>query len=136
MPLLTPSKNTLSKYGLSFEEWRVMADKQNEACDVCKQRPKKGRLCIDHEHVKNWKKMEPCHRKLFVRGLLCFRCNTTFVGRGVTVERAQNVVNYLQTYGARRVDPATVQPIKIKKVRGKKNEAKSATGVRVLQDVQ
>lgn len=117
-PLQTPTKPTLDRYGLSYEEWRRMADEQGEACFVCKQKPKKGRLCIDHEHVKNWQKMEPCHRKLFVRGLLCFRCNTTFVGRGVTIERSQQVVVYLQTYASRRVDPATVQPVK--KPKGKK----------------
>lgn len=87
---------------------------------MCKQKPKKGRLCIDHEHVKNWKKMDPCHRKLFVRGLLCFRCNTTFVGRGVTIERSQQVVMYLQAYALRRVDPTTVQPAK--KPKGKKKQ--------------
>lgn len=117
-PLQTPKKPTLDRYGLSYEEWRRMADEQGEACFVCKQKPKKGRLCIDHEHVKNWKKMLPEHRKLFVRGLLCFRCNTTFVGRGVSIERSQQVVLYLQKYEARRVDPSTVQPIK-KKSRGK-----------------
>lgn len=119
-PLLTPSKATLSRYGLSYEEWRQMADDQAEACFVCKQKPRRGRLCIDHEHVKNWKRMAPEHRKLFVRGLLCFRCNTTFVGRGVTVERSQNVVEYLQKYGVRRVDPTSVQPIKKKKARKSK----------------
>lgn len=118
MPLITPTKATLDRYGLSYEEWRRMADEQKEACFVCEQRPRKGRLCIDHEHVKNWKKMAPEHRKLFVRGLLCFRCNTTFVGRGVTIERSEQVVRYLKLYAARRIDPTTVQPLK--KSKGKK----------------
>jgi hypothetical protein len=116
VPLLTPTKATLDRYGLSVAEWRLLADEQGEACFVCRQKPKRGRLCIDHEHVKNWKKMPPEHRKLFVRGLLCFRCNTTFVGRGVTIERSQQVVAYLQKYEARRVDPQTIQP----KIRSKK----------------
>jgi hypothetical protein len=98
IPLLTPTLSTLKKYGLSVEEWRVMADEQGEACYVCKQKPTKGRLCIDHEHVKGWKKMPPHQRKIYVRGLLCFRCNTTFVGRGVTVERSRNVTAYLEHY--------------------------------------
>lgn len=100
--LIEPKPATLKKYGLSLEEWRALADYQGHACFVCKQEPTKGRLCIDHEHAKGWKKMPPERRKLFVRGLLCFRCNTTFVGRGVTVERSRNVTKYLEEYEARR----------------------------------
>lgn len=102
LQLLTPSPATLKKYGLSLAEWTVMAEAQGSACAVCKQIPKKGRLCIDHEHVKKWKKMPPEQRKLYVRGLLCFRCNTTFVGRGITVERSEGVTTYLKNYQARR----------------------------------
>jgi hypothetical protein len=79
-----------------------MADAQNHACAVCKQEPTKGRLCIDHEHVKKWKKMPPDERVKFVRGLLCYRCNTTFVGRGITVERSRGVTAYLEAYQLRR----------------------------------
>lgn len=102
IPLKTPTQSTLKRYGLSEEEWRKMADEQQEACFVCKQKPTKGRLCIDHEHVKGWKKMPPEKRKLYVRGLLCFRCNTTFVGRGITIDRAHSVAVYLERYEERK----------------------------------
>lgn len=95
MKVLAPSPATLKKYGLSLEEWQVILDRQNGVCAVCKLEPTKGRLCIDHFHVKKWKKMPPEQRKLYVRGLLCFRCNTTFVGRGITVERSMATTNYL-----------------------------------------
>lgn len=100
--LITPKPGTLKKYGLSETEWRAMADKQNHACYVCEQKPTKGRLCIDHEHVLKWKKMPPEKRKLYVRGLLCFRCNTTFLGRGITVFRSENVTKYLKEYEERK----------------------------------
>ena len=100
--LFEPKPNTLRKYGLNAEEWRAMADRQNHSCAVCKQEPTKGRLCIDHEHRKGWKKMPPEERKRYVRGLLCFRCNTTFVGRGVTIDRSRNVTAYLEAYEVRR----------------------------------
>jgi hypothetical protein len=102
MPLLTPKPGTLKKYGLSVKEWRAMADKQKHACYVCEQEPTKGRLCIDHEHAPKWKKMPPEKRKLYVRGLLCFRCNTSFVGRGITISRAENVARYLKEYEERK----------------------------------
>lgn len=100
--LLDPSVATLKKYGLSLEEWRGLAASQEHCCFVCRREPSKGRLCIDHEHVKGWKKMPPEQRKLYVRGLLCWVCNHYYLGRGITIERAQNVVLYLQAYSSRR----------------------------------
>lgn len=97
-----PSDATLKKYGLSVDEWRKMAEDQGGACFVCKKTPSTGRLCIDHEHVKGWKKMPPDKRKLYVRGLLCWVCNHYYVGRGIDVQKAQNVVLYLQEYTKRR----------------------------------
>jgi len=96
--LLTPSKATLKKYGLTEDAWRTIADAQGHACFVCEQEPTKGRLCIDHDHVKGWSKMPPELRARYVRGILCFRCNTTYVGRSITVRRAQRVVEYLTQY--------------------------------------
>lgn len=100
--LKTPSPQTLKKYGLDEAEWRRMAEAQKSACFVCEQVPTKGRLCIDHFHVKGWKHMPPEQRRLWVRGLLCFRCNTSFVGRGVTIQRSEKVVEYLKAFEARR----------------------------------
>jgi hypothetical protein len=109
MKVLTPKPGTLKKYGLSEDEWRAILERQGGVCAVCKQEPKRGRLCIDHYHVKGWKKMPPECRKTWVRGLLCFRCNTTFVGRGVSIERSQNVVLYLQAFEAYRANLSSSQ---------------------------
>lgn len=116
LPLQVPKLATIKKYGLSLEEWQALADAQGGVCYVCEKLTSTGRLCIDHEHVKNWKRLPPEQRKLFVRGLLCFRCNTTFVGRGVTIQRAERVAAYLRAYAARR--PAEV-PAPPKKSKGK-----------------
>lgn len=98
MDLVQPSPTTLKKYGLTNEDWTAMATRQGGVCAVCKQLTKTGRLCIDHFHVKGWKKLPPEKRKLYVRGLLCWRCNTTFVGRGITVERSRCVTTYLEAF--------------------------------------
>jgi hypothetical protein len=98
MPVLTPSPATLKKYGLSEADWRSILDRQGGVCAVCHQEPKKGRLCIDHFHVKKYKKLPPEERAKWVRGLLCWRCNTTFVGRGVTIERSRSVTDYLVAF--------------------------------------
>ena len=52
MELKLPSQQTLQRYGLSIEEWRQIANEQNNLCFVCQKYPKNGRLCIDHFHVK------------------------------------------------------------------------------------
>jgi hypothetical protein len=93
-----PSLATLKKYGLSLIEWEARRIWQKDACAICKKLPKTGRLCIDHEHVKGWKKMPPEQRVKYVRGLLCWVCNHYYCGRGITVGKAKNLVSYLEGY--------------------------------------
>lgn len=97
-----PKPATLRRYGLSLEDWLAILAAQGGACAVCEKVPTTGRLCVDHEHVRGWKKMPPEQRKQYVRGLLCFFCNHYYVGRAITVQKAANVLAYLQAYGARR----------------------------------
>lgn len=101
MTVQTPSLATLRKYGLSESEWKKILDAQQGVCFVCRKEPSKGRLCIDHEHVKGWKKMPPEQRKLYVRGLLCWVCNHYYLGRGISIEKSRNVTTYLEQYAAR-----------------------------------
>lgn len=75
-----------------------MAEQQGWACYVCRQVPKKGRLCIDHFHVRGWKKMPAEQRKRYVRGLLCWTCNHYYLGRGITTAKARRVVQYLESF--------------------------------------
>ena len=102
--LKEPTLSTLKKYGLTIDDWKLLAEKQNNRCFVCKRTPSTNKLCIDHEHVKNWKKMPPDQRKLYVRGLLCWVCNHYYLGRGINIEKAENVVLYLKEYEVRRVE--------------------------------
>jgi hypothetical protein len=96
-----PKKATLARYGLTLEEWRTMLEAQGGVCYVCEREPPSGRLCIDHFHVKGWKKMPPERRKLFVRGLLCWTDNHYLVGRGANVPKARRVLQYLEAFEAR-----------------------------------
>jgi hypothetical protein len=98
-----PTAGTLKKYGLSVEEWRAILRRQGGRCAICRRLPKSGRLAIDHQHVPKWRKMKPEERKQFVRGLCCFLCNGKCVSKWVTLERAQNIVAYLEAYGSRRL---------------------------------
>ena len=98
-----PKANTLKKYGLSQEQWIEILDRQNGVCYICHRLSKTGRLVTDHEHLPKYKKLPDTLRRNAVRGLLCWTCNHYYVGRGITVDRAKNVVSYLQEYQQRKI---------------------------------
>lgn len=90
-----PSKRTLDKYGLTRVEYWGLFHRQYRACAVCRS---EGRLVIDHEHVKGWKRMKPEDRRKHVRGLLCWRCNYHFAGKGMNEVRAWRLYNYMMRH--------------------------------------
>lgn len=55
------------RYGITYEEYELLCELQNNVCAICKQEQndKRGtRLAVDH-----------CHETKRIRGLLCNRCN-------------------------------------------------------------
>ncbi len=100
--LIQPSDKTLSKYGMDDLDWVRLALGQGSVCAICKKLPPSGRLMIDHEHRKGFKRMSPDQRKDCVRGLLCFRDNYHFTARGMDIERAKNLLAYLERYATTR----------------------------------
>ncbi len=97
-----PSKATLRKYGLTEELFLEFAAAQEFACGVCGLRPINNKLCIDHEHVKGWKKLPPEERVLYVRGLCDWVCNSRILTKGVTRMKLIGAVLYLGRYEERR----------------------------------
>lgn len=85
----------LKKLDLSFDEFKILLEKQNYLCDICKkpetlkhQSGKPRLLCIDH-----------CHKSNKVRGLLCQKCNS---GLGFFKDELSTVFsayNYLKKHG-------------------------------------
>lgn len=103
-----PAPTTLARYGGTVADWERLLREQDYCCGVCKRVPNpskrdgKVRLVIDHEHVRGWKKMPPEQRWQYVRGLTCWFCNATYLGRGLTLAIARGVVAYLERYEERR----------------------------------
>lgn len=97
-----PTSATLKKYGLTALEWLTMLEEQSWVCPIMGATPGTGRFVIDHEHVPGWAKMPPEERKLYVRGLVSWYANHAYLGRGISVERAANVLAFLTRYQMRR----------------------------------
>lgn len=52
------------KYGITEKDYNILLKKNNGGCWICGRKPKKRRLCVDHNHKTGQ-----------VRGLLCYKCN-------------------------------------------------------------
>jgi hypothetical protein len=96
--VIPPSEYVLKKYGLTVDGWWAILECQGNVCPICKKLPTTGRMVVDHDHVRGWKKMPDEKRAQHVRGVCCWWCNHTHLGRGITIEKAQAVVTYLQRY--------------------------------------
>jgi hypothetical protein len=71
------------RYGVTKEEYDLLAEKQNHSCAICKSNTKK--LYIDHNHKTNK-----------IRGLLCRECNSAL---GFLKDDKQIIANAMQYIG-------------------------------------
>ena len=79
------AKGNYWKYGIRPEEYWQLFKEQGGVCAICKEPPKKQRLCVDH-----------CHTTGKIRGLLCKSCNA---GLGQFQDKESNCIeafNYLR----------------------------------------
>ena len=96
-----PKDATLKRYGLTLSEWEGIWRRQGEVCPICKKSPPTGNAHIDHAHVKRWKEMKPEERKRYVRGVICAFCNMRVITKAINLEKARNLVVYLEEYEKR-----------------------------------
>lgn len=85
-----------AKYGINKQDYLMMVEKQNNKCAICGEeeeqvnvwkRDQKRRLAIDHNHITGE-----------IRGLLCYRCNTTLGKLNEDVELLKNMIIYLEEF--------------------------------------
>lgn len=94
-----PTSATLKKYGLSADDYVSIWERQKGECPICERKfDEKVRAVIDHLHVPRYKKMSPDRRKKFVRGLVCIYDNRRMLPKGMTLQKAKNIVLYLQLF--------------------------------------
>lgn len=75
-----------------------MLSNQGHVCWICHTLPPSGRLSVDHIHIKGFKKMPPDEKIMYVRGLLCFLCNTGLKGFEKTASGEKNRQRLEGTY--------------------------------------
>lgn len=97
-----PTNATLNRYGLSMEDWLTILEEQSWVCPIMNIVPSSGRFVVDHEHVKGFDKMPPEEKRKYVRGIVSWYANHAYLGRGISVERAANVLDFLKRYEMRR----------------------------------
>ena len=76
------------KFNLSYEDWLVMWESQNERCAICGE-PfiSPSNACIDHNHKTNE-----------IRGLLCRKCNAAIGLLNNDSELLKKAIKYLKKY--------------------------------------
>ena len=92
------NKRLYDTYGLTLEEWKQKFKEQAGVCWICKTLPPIGTLCVDHIHQLGFKKMRPEDKKKYIRGLLCYMCNTGLKGFDKTKDGKKNRQRLEGTY--------------------------------------
>jgi Recombination endonuclease VII len=76
----------VSSYDITVDEYEQLLRVQNEVCGICGEgEPDGKRLSVDHCHVTN-----------VVRGLLCFRCNTSLERLEVVKDWSEKAAKYMK----------------------------------------
>ena len=89
-------KRLYKTYGIHIDYWQALLESQGGGCAICKR--KDGRLCVDHIHQKGYKKMPPEEKIKYVRGILCFLCNTGLKGFERTSDGGRNRRSLIGTF--------------------------------------
>lgn len=85
-------KNTILKNerGITLEEYKLLLRRQNGACAICGEQPLKRSLAVDHNHITGK-----------IRGLLCFRCNSSlgkFKTDSLGIQLLEKAIKYMRKY--------------------------------------
>lgn len=99
-PVIVPKATSLKRYSLTQEEWVEYVKQHNYVCPICLRLPKNKRLVTDHWHCPGFKKLPKNSKDRYNcwRGNICAKCNMTLLPTWMTLERARNIVKYLEAY--------------------------------------
>lgn len=89
-PLDPRTRYSLKKYGLTLEDWQAMLEAQGGRCLLCRKGGISKHLSIDHDHTLARLGI------MWVRGLICQRCNRALAAWEWDVEVLTRVIDYIQ----------------------------------------
>lgn len=93
-----------TNFGITEAEYQAILKSQGGACYMCRRKPGKQRLAVDHDHkcTRGHPSDKGC--RYCIRGLLCKNCNRNILGRlHDSVEALQRGIDYLTNPPARVV---------------------------------
>lgn len=99
------SRHLKAEYRIDYEFYLAMYHFQAGACYICRRKPLKRRLAVDHDHKTGE-----------VRGLLCSgerSCNHDILGNITSIDMAERIVTYLQDPPARALKEGRELPIEV-----------------------
>jgi hypothetical protein len=99
------SSHLANTYRISYADYLTMLKYQDYRCYICRRRPLKKRLAVDHDHETNE-----------VRGLLCSgerSCNHDILGNIKDIGMAQRIVTYLQNPPYRAMRTGQAMPVEV-----------------------
>ena len=98
-----------NKYGISSEQFDELNESQSGLCAICKSKPTRKRLCVDH-----------CHETGEVRGLLCVKCNQALGLFQESTQLLRVATQYLEETGNSK-DICTPQELQMQTVRDRED---------------
>lgn len=84
-PHKTKEMSLKYKYGLTLDDFNVMAEQQGNVCQICGNLRGRDSLCVDHDHDTG-----------AVRGLLCVNCNSGLGHFEDKIDWLESAINYLK----------------------------------------
>ena len=75
------------QFNFTYNDYLLTHKKQKGLCAICKKSQKHKRLATDH-----------CHKKNFVRGLLCEKCNLLLGYANDNIQLLKSAIKYLKKY--------------------------------------
>lgn len=93
-----------NNFGITEGEYQQLLRYQGGVCYICRMKPGKKRLAVDHDHSCKLGHDPKKGCRYCVRGLLCRNCNRNILGRlHESVEALLRAVDYIQNPPAKRV---------------------------------